>query len=209
MAHAESFFCLRLLLLALLTPRAQQGILSSVLGSIKIIIMSVHIDHACIAGVSLMVQGVTIPNNSLVDAGDILYRIPKEPHPNNTNGLQTLMCVTDLVNCCETQGYGDWYFPNRTQVPFHTGFDTYRTFLANRGQYEEINGRQFYGSVRLWSRWSPIERGHFRCELPNDVNPSVNQILYVNIGEIYYIKGDIPTSVCRPTNHLIQWTLKE
>ena len=132
---------------------------------------------------SLVVQGVTIPNNSLVNFGDLLYRTDKEPHPSNTNGLQTLMCVTDLVDCCETQRRGDWYFPNGTRVPFHTGIYTYAAFLANNGRYEMRDGRQFNGSVHLWRRWSPMERGRFRCELPDAADPSVDQTLYANIGE--------------------------
>ena len=36
----------------------------------------------------------------------------------------------------------------------------------------------------LFQRFSGVtERGHFRCELPNAADPSVNQILYVNICE--------------------------
>jgi hypothetical protein len=139
-----------------------------------------------IAGVSLKLRGVIIPNNSLVDLGDLLYRTPSDPHPNNTNGLQTLMCVTDLVDCCETQGLGDWYFPSGAGVPFNTGRVTSKSFLANRGQYEVRmrDRRQFYGSVRIWRRWSyPPGRGRFYCELPNAAG--VNQTLYVNIGEWY------------------------
>jgi hypothetical protein len=130
-----------------------------------------------------------------VDVGDILYREPRDPHPNNTNGLQTLMCVTDLVDCCDTEGRGDWYFPNGTKVPFRTpGNSQYATFLANRGQCEEMSdGRQFNGSVRLWSRYSPPERGPFHCELPNAADPNVSQILYVNICEF-----NTPPYMCVP-----------
>ena len=134
-------------------------------------------------GVSLKLNGVSIPNNSIMDIDDILYRAPKNPHPNNTNGLQTLMCVTDLVDCCETEVLGGWYFPNGTGIPLHTGNYEYRTFLANRGPYEVKNGQQFNGSVCLWCRYSPIERGRFCCELPCAADPNVNQILYVNICE--------------------------
>ena len=56
-------------------------------------------------------------------------------------------------------------------------------FLINRGPNEVRNGRHFYGSVRLFHRWSsPPERGRFRCELPSMADPSVNQTLYANIG---------------------------
>ena len=93
------------------------------------------------------------------------------------------MCVTDLMDCCETQGRGDWYFPNETRVPFDTHPYTYATFLANRGQYEVIQGVHQYGSVRLWRRFTPTERGRFHCELPSVADQNINQILYVYIGE--------------------------
>ena len=50
-------------------------------------------------GVTLQLHGVTIPNNSLVNIGDLLYRAGGDPDPTNANGFhnQTLVCVTDLV----------------------------------------------------------------------------------------------------------------
>ena len=138
-----------------------------------------------IVGVSLQLHGVPIPNNSLVALDDLLRRTPKpgvSDPPTNANGLQTLMCVTDLKGCCETEELGNWYYPNGTRVPSDTGRYTFATFLANRGQNEVREGRQFFGSVRLWRRWSgPPERGRFRCELPSTSDHNVNQILYVNI----------------------------
>ncbi len=188
MAHTDGFFCLGILILASLTARSQQGSYTIVYSNVIIPVQCCVDAHniICVAGVSLKLRGVTIPNNSLVDLGDLLYRTPSDPHPNNANGLQTLMCVTDLVDCCETQGHGNWYYPSGTGVPFDTGSDTSRSFLANRGQYEVRmrDGRQFNGSVRIWRRWSdPFGRGRFRCELPSTADPSVNQTLYVNIGE--------------------------
>ena len=143
-----------------------------------------------IVGVSLQLHGVPIPNNSLVDFDDLLRRTPmtlnSDPPTNSNDGAQTLMCITDLVECCEIQELGNWYYPNGTRVPSSTGAYTYATFLANRGQNEVINGQQFHGSVRLFRRWSgPPERGRFRCELPSAANSTINQILYVNIGELY------------------------
>ena len=88
------------------------------------------------------------------------------------------MCVTDLEDCCETQAFGDWYYPDGTRV---TGQGS-PTFQSNRGQNEVINGQQFYGSVRLWRRYTPDERGLFHCELPDASN--VVQTLYVNIREL-------------------------
>ena len=132
-------------------------------------------------GVSLQLLGQTIPNNSLVNLDDLLYQSPEHPGfaeaPTNANGRLTLMCVTDLVACCETQALGDWYYPDGTRV---TGLNG-RIFRTNRGQNEVRSGLQFYGSVRLWRRYTPPERGIFRCEIP-DAN-GVNQALYVSICE--------------------------
>ena len=96
-----------------------------------------------------------------------------------------LLCVTDLVDCCESpQPRGDWFYPSGSVVQFD-GLPLNAVFRTNRGQNElNSNGRQFYGSVRLWRRYSPPERGRFHCELPSAANPSVNHILYVNIGEL-------------------------
>ena len=56
----------------------------------------------------------------------------------------------------------------------------------NRGPNEVIGEQQFNGSVRLFRRWSGVpERGRFRCELPSAANPSINQIVYVNICELF------------------------
>jgi hypothetical protein len=157
--------------------------------------MEMGYPHDCMAiphsvGVSLKLQGVTISNNSLVEFGDLLYRTTKEPlleDPSNNNTTlhdAALLCVTDLVDCCESpHPRGDWFYPNGSVVQFD-GNPLNRAFRANRGQNEIRNGRQFYGSVRLWRRFSPPERGRFRCEIPSATNPSVNHILYINIGEL-------------------------
>ena len=87
------------------------------------------------------------------------------------------MCVTDLVACCETEGLGNWYYPDGRRV---SGQGT-ATFRTNRGQNKVLNNQQFYGSVRLWRRYTPAERGLFHCELPDASNTV--QTLYVNICE--------------------------
>ena len=141
-------------------------------------------------GVSLKLRGVTIPNNSLVDVDDILYRAGIDgfrEDPSNANGLhdETLVCVTDLEDCCESPRTvrGDWYYPDGNMVSY-VPHRWIVTFQRNRGPNEVINGRQFYGSVRLFRQWSnPPERGRFHCELPNAADPRVDQTLYANIGE--------------------------
>ena len=141
-------------------------------------------------GVSLKLHGVTIPNNSLVDLDEILYTAPNteccSQDPTNANGRhdQTIVCVTDLVDCCDALNtvHGDWYYPDGRRVEFNPMSGA--TFRANRGSNEVINGRQFYGSVRLYRRYAyPPERGRFRCELPSAADPNVNQTFYANIGE--------------------------
>ena len=142
-------------------------------------------------GVTLQLHGVTIANDSLVDINDLLYRAHHDPNPTNANELhnRTLVCVTDLEDCCESPRTvrGDWYYSDGRVVPFDTPGNL-RTFLSNKGPNEVLNGQQFYGSVRLFYRWSnPTGKGRFRCELPSADNPTVNQALYANVGECLVI----------------------
>ena len=141
-------------------------------------------------GVSLKLQGVTIPNNSLVDFHDILRRTtsnrqnPTNNHPELHD--QALLCITDLVDCCSSPERGNWYYPNGNVVLHDT--DGYNAaFRTNRGPNEVIAGRQFYGSVRLFHRYTPPERGRFHCELPSAANPNVNQTLYVYIEDCEFV----------------------
>ena len=150
------------------------------------------------AGVSLRFLGETIPSDSFVDIDDVL-NVGGLSDPSNRNPAiadASLQCVTDLVDCCGTEPgspvcteRGDWYFPDGTNVELDTGASR---FLVNRGPNEAINGQQLYGSVRLYRLFSAIpERGRFHCELPSAADPSVNQIIYVNICELIVITGCI------------------
>ena len=121
-----------------------------------------------------------------MDINDLLYRGGDDPDPTNANGLhnRTLVCVTDLEDCCNLPRTrrGDWYYSDGRVVDADAGGNTFR---RNRGANEVLNGQQFYGSVRLFYRWSnPPGKGRFRCELPSATDPSVNQILYANVGEL-------------------------
>ena len=116
--------------------------------------------------------------------------------PSNRNTRdEALKCVTDLVDCCGTESpgtmrtvRGDWYLPDGSRVGFDTRGDP--AYQANRGPNEEMNGQTVYGSVRLYRRWNPPDRGRFRCELPSADNPDVNQTLYAYICEL--IANNIP-----------------
>ena len=119
------------------------------------------------SGVFLQLDGVRLPNNSLVDIDDI----PDE----NIVGSDTvaianaLMCMTDLVECCNAAqrdvpgSLGEWYYPDGSLVKYRG------TFRRNRGR----------SVVRLWRNNNPMERGRFYCELPDA--QTVNQTNYVNI----------------------------
>ena len=136
-----------------------------------------------------MMQGVVVPNNSLFDYDDVLYTWSDSQIPTNSRPAQhdlSLLCVTDLVECCETEMLGNWYLPNGNLVTDTTGSPAFR---SNRGQ-NEVRGnpsRQFYGSVRLFRRYSPpvqnFNEGPFRCVLPD--SSRVDQTLYVYIGEVF------------------------
>ena len=129
-----------------------------------------------------------------MDIDDVLYRASVNgyrEHPTNANPElhdQALLCVTDLEDCCHAPHTvrGDWYFPDENLVPVYISSWTV-TFRQNRGPNEFVNGRKFYGSVRLFRQWSnPPGRGRFRCELPSAADPNDTQILYANIGGFDY-----------------------
>ena len=142
-----------------------------------------------------MFLGETIPSYSFVDLDDVL-NIGDHPVPTNRNPAyedRALQCITDLVDCCGTESdtppgimhneSGNWYFPDGSTVDdFVPGTAT--RFLVNRGPNEVIGQQQFYGSVRLFRRFSAVlERGRFRCELPGAADPNTDLTLYVNICE--------------------------
>ena len=122
-------------------------------------------------GVTVDLNGLALPNDSLVDFDDI----PNLPTSGGATDVNALNCRTDLVSCCNVAqenvpaSLGEWYYPNGTALPFHADGATFR---RNRGLM----------NVRLWRRNTPPERGRFRCELPNAQN--VNQTVYVNICEL-------------------------
>ena len=122
-------------------------------------------------GVSLVLLGQAIPNNSLVNFDDLAYQAPVDGFreaPTNANERQTLMCVTDLV---ASPMLGDWYYPDGNRV---TGMGS-PVFRTNRGQNENSGE----GLVRIWRYYTPSERGLFHCKLPDA--DGVVQTRYVNI----------------------------
>ena len=120
-----------------------------------------------------------------MDVNDLLYREPRDTHPTNIDPVlqdNALLCITDLIDCCGSPhtDRGDWFYPNGSVIKYNNASNNSQ-FQVNRGPNEIRNGRQFYGSIRLWRQFSPRERGQFHCELPSASDPSIYQILYVNI----------------------------
>ena len=81
---------------------------------------------------SLRLQGVTLPSDSLVDVDDIL-QFPADSqssgNPSNGNGYhdQALLCITDLEDCCgdpQRTRRGNWYYPDGNTVEFNSGGTT-------------------------------------------------------------------------------------
>ena len=118
------------------------------------------------AGVFLQQSSMRLQNDSLVDINDIPDEVTVGFEMARDTGL---MCVTDLVGCCLNPGRGEWYHPDGSVVTFDDGSTKFR---RNRNQ----------GSTNLWRSGDPMQRGRFRCELPDAQN--VNQIRYANICEL-------------------------
>ena len=128
------------------------------------------------AGVTLHLNGVTLPNDSFVDFDDIRR---ESDNANRFTGY--IHCRTDLEACCHRDqlmqpenfdGLGHWYYPDGTEVLYDAMVNP--TYRRTRSQ----------STVYLFRRGSssPPERGRFHCEVPNAQN--VNQTVYVNICEL-------------------------
>ena len=111
----------------------------------------------------LSLNGVTIPSDGYVLVSDI------------GSGGTGLLCNTDRNGCCQDSGEGHWYRPNGNEVMSHT------TEKADNPSGNLFSRDRRTGVVRLNSNGNPIERGRFRCEIPDANGDTVT--LYVNIGE--------------------------
>lgn len=82
-----------------------------------------------------------------------------------------MLCLTNKDECCDVESNraGEWYFPNGDKVEIKR-FSSISSFYRNRGEQ----------AVLLNSRGNSMERGHFRCEIP-DANDQ-NQSIFANIG---------------------------
>ena len=175
---------LSLALTQVLTVSGQQGNISRCMSDERHYYTRSLLTHT--DGAFLELLGVNLPSDSLVEVRDIYDSSVDGENPTPFNNRPTLHCFTDLVNCCNTPratGIGEWYFPNGTSLDFDFP-GVVSTFRRNRGPNGVFGGETILGVVRLFRRGLPPERGRFRCEIPTAANPTVNQILYVNICEL-------------------------
>ena len=109
-------------------------------------------------GVRFSLRGTTYQNNSNVTLEDI------------GEGVDALLCLTDLIACCQMGGVrGDWFFPNRARVPTDTVNNTLQwDIYSTRGQMV----------VRL-NRWRGGATGIYSCEIPDAMN--VTQTIYIGV----------------------------
>ena len=118
------------------------------------------IHHAGHAGVYLSLKGNSYSNSSVIEITEI------------GEYYSRLQCHTDRIPCCSTppNRAGEWYFPNRDQVPIQSSSTT---FYRNRGDD---------GTVNLNHRNIGISpTGLFCCELPDAAN--INQRLCAYVGK--------------------------
>ena len=107
-----------------------------------------------------------LQNDSLVDIDDIPDQVTVGFFMARDTGLK---CVTDLEGCCLYPARGEWYHPDGSSV----------TFIGGNAKFHRA--RDLQHRTILWRSGNPVQRGRFRCELPDASN--INQIRYVNIRE--------------------------
>ena len=106
-------------------------------------------------------------NNSIVPITDITNSVNPVPDANHV-----LQCITDRKPCCYTSPnrFGEWYFPDGTQVPVQGNSVT---FYRNRGDDGAVNLNRVSYTIM-----SPT--GLFCCVVPDATG--VTQKLCANIG---------------------------
>ena len=120
-------------------------------------------------------NGHTLANHSYVELSAVGH---------DARGSDSIRCHTDLSTCCTSNdgGHrGDWYFPNRTRLPFSSGV-------------HDIYERRLNQKVNVGYRWQNTPTsGIYRCDIPTisvhddtDIRDRVYIGLYLNGGEQWY-----------------------
>ena len=113
-------------------------------------------------------MGQTLTNHSYVDISQV---------GNDDSGSDSVQCITDLTTCCtSTDGAhrGDWYFPDRTILPFNVpNVDIYEQRDAQRVDMRRRNNDN-------------LPTGIYRCDIAtnavHDYNAiSVRNTVYVGL----------------------------
>ena len=109
------------------------------------------------AGLGLILNSMTLTNNSIVTNTDI------------GTGAAALVCTTTYTSCCTSgnRETANWYFPNGNPVPNNPALPYQRTRAFNPGR------------VILSRNSESTTTGIFHCDLP--VASDVTQSLYVGI----------------------------
>ena len=114
-------------------------------------------DLFCI-GVYFVLGGQTFTNNSIVSIANI------------GEGMDALLCRTNLINCCGTlpNRFGEFYYPNGVMVPVN---NARQGFYRNRGDQEiRLNRRDGVSSPT----------GRFHCEIPDASGVMQNLFITLN-----------------------------
>ena len=118
---------------------------------------------------------ISLRGETLPDHGYVAFSLVGED--DSGSGSDGVLCVTDFQTCCSSsQGShrGDWYFPNKTRVPFISG--------PHAGIFES-RGAQRVELRRRINTLSPS--GIYHCEIPtNAVHNSditMRETVYVGI----------------------------
>ena len=121
-----------------------------------------------LAGVYLSYyDGIILESNSSIPITDI-----------GTSSPQQLVCTSDRKPCCLDQPqYGEWYFPDGSQVVSISERPVPTTFHGNRDNNGNVNVYRVSSDVT-----SPT--GRFCCEIEDAI--ATNQTLCVNISKSHY-----------------------
>ena len=108
-----------------------------------------------------------LPNHAYINLSQVEW-----PGPDDTNSSSTIVCHTDLDECC--RGDGDWFFPNGNALPGAGLDNNNRNFIAIRRLNQRIRLQR--GPVS--NDDIPIPSGIYRCNIPTGDG---EEFLYVGI----------------------------
>ena len=153
-------------------------------------VIQVEVVHSQAEFPSLHFMNVSLPNHTYVPLS--LVSRPED-------GGEGVQCRTDLSTCCssrEGSHRGDWYFPNRSRLPFSLTMEDLRYATDNGRPYIYESRRDVLVEIRRMNNAS-MPNGIYRCDIPtiavHDVNNiSVRETVYAGV---YATGGNCSSSV--------------